>query len=385
MAITELQGVGDVAMSVGGRRMSIAILLPDFRGGGVERIRLVLAREFAREGHDVEFVVLQERGELLEAAKAEFQVHTLSVTRFRKVLPPLVRYLRQRRPNTLLAAMWPLTGIASLAVRRAGYNVRLVASEHVDFRITPSLKSWEKLVLRHFGKVLYKSCSRVVGVSQGVADSLIAVAGLEPERIQVIHNPVRPFLAETIPEMDRVVLSNWLRGSPRLIAVGTLKRQKRFDLLIKAFAQVREHHDAQLLVLGEGSLRPELERLAVELGVDRAVTMPGFRDNPGAFLQHADIFALSSDWEGFGNVIVEAMSLGVPVVTTDCLSGPREILADGRFGILVKPGDWVALANGIERMIEEPHDADSLRSRANEFRPEKQALEYLRCLFGDRE
>lgn len=358
----------------------ISILLPDLRGGGAERVNLDLAHEFARMGHDVEFVLMQARGEFMGEAKASFRVIDLATPRARSLPLALARYLRRHRPDALLAAMWPLTGIAGIAARLSGYRGRLVASEHVDFRSTPSFKPVERATLNHFGRVFYAPCSRVVAVSSGVADSLEEVAGLSRDRIEVIHNPVRAYVPGVMRDDDRHALEGWLNAEKRLIAIGNLKRQKGFDVLLHAFAELRQRCDVRLLILGEGSLRSELEALALHLGVAEDMWMPGFRPNPGTFLQHAHVFVLSSNWEGFGNVIVEALSAGVPVVSTDCPSGPREILEGGRFGRLVPPSDPSALASAIDSSLRDKSCATQLKARASEFNPAKQAEHYLEFL-----
>lgn len=363
--------------------MKISILLPDLRGGGVERVRLVLAEEFMRAGHEVEFVLLQMRGQLLAEAKSRFPIRSLGCTRIRQAPLRLARHLRERRPDALLAAMWPLTGIAGLAMRLAGRGARIVASEHNDFRHMPSLKPTERWALRRFGPWLYAPCHHVVAVSAGVADSLQEVAGLLPERVTVIHNPVRPLPPVPMTEDDRQNLAGWLEGRSRLIAIGTLKRQKGFDVLLHALADLRKRREACLLILGEGPLRADLERLAADLGVTESVWLPGFRHNPGTFLQHAHAFILSSNWEGFGNVILESLAAGVPVVSTDCPSGPSEILESRTYGRLVPVGEAQPMASAIEATLDTQTNHGALRERSQSFAPEQVARAYLQLLMPD--
>ena len=364
------------------RTSRVAILLPDLRGGGAERLNLVLAEEFVRAGHEVEFALLQARGELLSEAEARFPVRSLGCTRMRQAPLRLARYLRERRPDALLAAMWPLTGIAGLAARLSGYHGRLVASEHNDFRWMPSIKGYERWGLKRFGRRIYAPCQKVVTVSDGVAESLGAVAGLFRDRIEVIHNPLRPMTPDAMTDEDRRALDGWLASDTRLIAVGTLKPQKGYDVLLRAFADLRRRRDAQLLILGDGPLRGDLEALARDLGVADSLWMPGFRPNPATFLEHAHVFVLSSNWEGFGNVIVEALAAGVPVVSTDCPSGPAEILAGGKYGRLVPVGDPGAMAQAIEATRDSPPDLAPLIARAQDFAPDKAARAYLSLLLG---
>jgi glycosyltransferase involved in cell wall biosynthesis len=310
-------------------------------------------------------------------------VTDLGTPRARNLPRALARHLRRHRPDALLAAMWPLTGIAGIAKHLAGCDTRLVSSEHVDFRDTPSFRQSERWALKHFGRQLYAPSHGIVAVSQGVADSLQEVAGLSSERVTVIHNPVRPLPPDIMTEQDRRYLAGWLGGETRLIAIGTLKHQKGYDVLLRALTDLRYRHDARLLILGEGQLRDELEGLAADLNIADSVWMPGFRSNPGTFLQHAHAFVLSSNWEGFGNVIVEALAAGVPVISTDCPSGPAEILDNGRYGHLVPTADPMALSQAISKMLDAPLPKNLIKTRAQSFYPPDKAAQYLQLLSGD--
>ncbi|MBY6016082.1 glycosyltransferase [Qipengyuania gaetbuli] len=362
--------------------MKISIALPNLAGGGAERVNLDLAKEFARAGHNVEFVLMEAKGALLKEAATSFRIVDLKTPRVRALPFPLARYLRERRPDVLLAAMWPLTGLAGLAVLLSRHKTRLIASEHVDFRITPSLKNFEKFLLKKFGPLLYAPSERVIGVSSGVCESLADVARLPSEKISMIYNPIRPAAPDEMNTADRELLSGWLSGKKRLIAIGSLKRQKGFDILIRAMADIREIEEVELLILGEGELREDLQKLADELGIGSHVFLPGFRSNPSTFLHHADCFVLSSNWEGFGNVVVEALGAGVPVVSTNCLSGPAEILADGEFGILTPPGRWKDLGQAIIESLGSSKNPNLLKKRAKDFAPERQAALYLEIFTG---
>lgn len=361
--------------------MKISILLPDLRGGGVERIRLVLAGEFQRVGHEVEFVLLQARGELLGDVEAKFPIYNLDVNRLRSAPRPLYRYLRNRKPTVLLAAMWPLTGIATVTSRFASVNTRVVVSEHVDFRATPSFTKAERLFLQTFGKGIYGAAHRTVAVSEGVKDSLIEVAGVAPKRISVIHNPVRE-ASPSVPARDIGPLTQrWQDAPTKIISVGSLKRQKRFDVLVDAFSSLREDFpEAQLLILGEGNLREELSRQISRLDLSNHVCLPGFVPDVHSFMAQADCFVLSSDWEGFGNVIVEALSMGCPVVSTDCRSGPAEILGRGEFGRLTVCGEPQSLYQAIRETLLSPPDLAHLIDRSKDFSPQSAAQKYLKAM-----
>ena len=358
----------------------ISILLPDLRSGGAERLHVNLARDFVSRGYSVEFVLRVRRGELLADMVDGITVHELRAQRVRGSLFPLIGYLRRRRPRSLLAAMWPLTVLAPIAAAFCGYRGRVVVSEHS----LPSLSYQDrgplhKALMRASMFLGYRLADARVAVSRGVAADISELARLEVGRIEVIHNPAatgRRYLRDG----DSPYLLSANR--PVVLAVGTLKAVKRLDVLIRAFARLR-HLAGTLVIVGDGPERSRLEQLCRELGLEDSVLFAGHQVDPGPWYAFADVLVVSSEREGFCNVIVEAMEQGTPVVSTDCPSGPREILQDGRFGVLVEPGDEGALANAIESTILKPHDRLALIRRAAEFGLDRASPAYLSLLFCD--
>ena len=200
----------------------------------------------------------------------------------------------------------------------------------------------------HLVKRFYPWADYVIGISRGVADDLSQTAGLPRERIKILYNPV---VTPELREKARAPLNHpWFEAGqpPVILAVGRLTKQKDFPTLIRAFAQVRQSRPARLLILGEGPDRPALEALVNQLGLEDSVAMPGFVDNPYAYMSRASLYVLSSRWEGLPTVLIEALYCGPPIIAMDCPSGPREILADGQHGLLVPVGDITALAQAIE-------------------------------------
>jgi glycosyltransferase involved in cell wall biosynthesis len=362
----------------------ISLVLPDLRGGGAERVQLSLAEAFLARGYSVDIVVMQVRGELLPLVPVGAGLVNLKAERLRHALLPLARYLRRRHPDALLAAMWPLTSIAVWARCLARAPTRAVLSDHNDFMAIPMASvPAKRLKLQASMRWSYPQANGVVAVSGGVARSLAELAGMPIDRVSVIHNPVRPPTA-AIVRQPCTAAPEWANfDGPRLIAVGSLKPAKDFALLLDAFTKVQREAKARLLILGEGPLRAELEALRNSLGLDGAVDMPGFVIDPYPYLARADVFVLSSAWEGFGNVIVEALGCGTPVVSTDCPSGPGEILEGGRYGKLVPVGDAEALARAILATLSEDHDRDALIRRARDFSVDIAAERYLRLLLPD--
>lgn len=349
--------------------------------GGAERLHLDLAHEFKRMGYQPEFTLMRARGELLREARSAFPVVDLRCDRARQLPMALARDLRARRPGALLAAMWPLTVVAPLARALSRRDCRVVVSEHNTLSV--QYARWghaHRAALRASMALGYRLADERVGVSDGVARDMSRLSGLTRDRFRVIHNPVPPPLPSSRSAQAQAEALWGLRIGPRILGVGRLKRQKNYALLLHAFARLGQP-DARLMLLGNGEIEDELRMLAAALGVAGQVVLAGFQANPSPFYRTADLFVLSSDYEGFGNVIVEALACGTPVVSTDCPSGPAEILADGTFGTLVPVGDAEALARAVEEALVRPHDPDTLRARARDFAPEKAAKAYLDVLF----
>lgn len=361
----------------------IAVLLPDLRPGGAEHMHVRMAHEWIARGASVNFVLLRRKGELLDSLPAQVRVIDLGADQFRAAIEPLREYLGHEKPSVLLAAMWPLTIVAVIAARISAGRTRVVISEHSI--LSESYRGWglaHRIALRASMGIFYRLAHERIGVSQGVAADMAALSAMHPRRIRVIHNPAAcssdmQSEADVPPELAS------MEGA-LILAVGTLKPVKDYGLLIEAFSRLASDTTATLCILGEGQLRPDLERLVRDKGLEGKVLLPGFRASTAVWYRQADLFVLASRHEGFGNVIVEALSAGVPVVSTDCPSGPREILCDGRYGRLVPVNDPDALAAAMREALQAPHDRAALKARASDFAVGKIAQEYLDILLPER-
>jgi len=238
--------------------------------------------------------------------------------------------------------------VAVWAKLLSGSPTRLIVSEHNTLsQETQNDDKWRTRLLPQLIRRSYPRADGIVAVSRGVADDLARTAGLCRRSIDVVYNPVvTPKLKR---EMEAPVSHPWFRRGepPVVLGVGRLSRQKDFPTLVHAFAAVRRHRPARLMILGEGPERSRLENLIVELGIGEDVALPGWVAGAPSYMAHAATFVLSSRWEGLPTVIIEALYAGVPVVATDCPSGPSEILDGGRHGELIPVGDRGALANAI--------------------------------------
>jgi glycosyltransferase involved in cell wall biosynthesis len=340
----------------------IALVLPDLGGGGTERVALTLTEGMLARGHEVDVVLLRAEGELLPLVPSEARIIDLKATRVRDALRPLARYLREQRPDAVQARMWPVTVLTILARMLARSRARLVVSDH-GILSQHYLGSPRILAALRLSTRLYAFADARFCVSEGSADDMSRLSGISRDRFTVLRNPA-PVMPESFGKgADRL----WARDGPRILTVGRLKPDKNYALLIRAFAALGVEGNAELAILGEGPLRTGLEQLARDLGVADRVRIPGFTTNPWPAYASADLFVLSSDHEGYPNVILEAMLAGLPVVSTDCPSGPREILGDGRYGRLVPVGDADALAKAMAASLTEPHSAEPGRSRVREL------------------
>lgn len=361
--------------------MRVSILLPDLRGGGAERVAVNLANSFAQRGYVVDMVLMSAAGDFLSDLRPEITVVDLQAKRLHGCLLPLVRYLRLARPDALLANMWPLTVIALWARKLARVRTRVVVAEHTTWSraeiVNSAATRWQVRSTMHFA---FPGADGVVAVSQGAADDLARFARINRDAISVIYNPVDGEAYSSVG--DQLDPPAWWTGTHRrVLAVGTLKAIKDYSTLLAAFAKLRQQVDARLLILGEGECRGALEAQAKQLEIDGSVFMPGFVKDLAPYYQRADVHVLSSTGEGLGNVIIEALAAGTPVVSTDCPSGPREILCDGQYGRLVPVGNAEALAAAIAESLSVTHDREALKAWAKNFSIDKAADRYLELLF----
>ena len=345
-------------------------------------MRVNMAKQWLRQGCQVEFVLLEARGELLASLPSDATIACLGAKRLRQSVVPLVRYLQSARPNALLVAMWPLTAIAIVAARLAHFRGRIVISDHNHLSTANLAKG--RLYMAGLGlsmRLAYPMADTRIAVSNGVAEDLSRLSGLRRELFNVIYNPAA--ISEDV-DLARVPSVVTASERPLILSVGTLKKQKRHDLLIDAFARLPTELKGTLCILGEGTEREALVAQVAALGLSEKVLLPGFVLDTGPWYKYADLFVLSSDYEGFGNVIVEAMAQGTPVVSTNCPSGPSEILEDGRFGRLVPVRDVDALTRAMSDALQSSHDSAKLKRRAQDFSVDRVAKQYLDLLLPQR-
>ena len=307
---------------------------------------LNLAHGMAEGGHAVDLVLAQAEGAFLGEVRESVRVVDLRASRALTSLPALVKYLRRERPKAMLSVFGYVNIIALLAWRLARVRTRLYVNEQNTVSLEAGNGSnWRSRMTPRLIKFFYPWANGIVVVSHGVRDDLSQLTDIPGERMMVIYNPsvVR---ADLWKKAHAPLDHPWFEPGqpPVLVAVGRLQIQKDYPTLIRAFALVRKNREVRLVILGEGRERSRLEALIEQLGLRHDVRLPGFVTNPYVYMAQASLFVLSSRWEG--------LCCGTPVVSTDCPSGPREILNDGRYGQLVPVGEVNGLAKAIEVSLE---------------------------------
>lgn len=355
----------------------VAVFLTSMGIGGAQRVAFNICSGLVENGHSVDLVLVEAEGDLLEDLPPEVSVVGLDASRVTTSVLPLRRYLEAREPDVLYAMMTEINIAAVVARRLSRVDTRLVISEHN----TPSASAEgpkDRLALRLAG-LAYPYADQTVAVSEGVREDLLRFVDLD--EVTVIHNPVD--VEQIRRRAEEPIDHDWF-ADPSVevvLSAGRHVPQKGFDMLLDAFASL-EADDARLILLGEGEERASLRRLAGELGVGDRVEFPGFVDNPFKYMGRADAFVLSSWYEGFGNVLIEAMATGCPVVSTDCPSGPSEILEGGTYGPLVPVRDPERMAAAIDEVLRRPPDPDVLSERANDFSIPTVTAAYEDVFFG---
>jgi len=402
------------------RPARISFLLDNLTGGGAEKVILNLAGGFTKLGHPVDILVCKMEGVLcnsipagvnlvplkasssnmgflcaMRADPAGFRAIAGMLTKRKsfKFILPIAAHLQASRPDVLVSAL-PKSNInAILAKYYSGAPTRVVVGAHINISTQEAeCYSSGKSKLRHMRPLMqrcYRRADAVVAVSEGVAEDIANYLGLDQGHVTTIYNPIETRQIETLSYES--LNHPWFDAGtvPVILGMGRFVAQKDFPLLLRAFAKFREKRQARLVLLGgdESSAeqyehKQELGRLAARLGVQEDFDMPGFKVNPYPFLGKASIFVLSSRYEGFGNVLVEALLCGCPVVSTNCPSGPAEILSDGKYGMLVPVGDESRLADAICETLDNPQNKAVLRARGAEFSIENAVERYRKVLLG---
>lgn len=360
--------------------MRIALFLPSLEGGGAERVAVANANDLIRRGHEVDVVLAGKGGQLASLLSDKVRIVEFDAPRMIASLSNLVKYLRGQKPDALHAVMWPVTIIAIIARALARSNARLTVSDHTHYsqHLTRSGHGSQLRSFRWTARLFYPMADVRIACSAAAADDIAQLAGIPRRDIEVIYSPISP--PAKLPTRQSAK-GHWPGRGRRILNVGSLNPVKNQALLLRAFARLKDKQ-AVLTILGEGAERSTLEALSTELGVADRVSMPGFVIDPWPYLASADLFVLSSNYEGSPVALAEAMYAGLNIASTDCVSGPSDLLDGGRLGELAPCGDEAALAAATERALARKPDPKAMRARALEMAGPASIARYADLVLG---
>jgi glycosyltransferase involved in cell wall biosynthesis len=366
---------------VNNHQTRVTFFLPSLEGGGAERVVVNLIKEFIKRGIGIDLVLANAKGPYLKEIPKEARVFNLKASRVLCAVFNLIRYLKSEKPVIFVSSLTHSNIVAIIAKKISGIKTKTFVREDTTLSLAYlNSHSLKVKIMPFLTNIFYCYTDLVIAVSKGVKDDLVRFAKLPEDKIEVIYNPI--ITLDLFTKAKESVDHPWFAPNsvPIILGVGRLTKAKDFPTLLKAFALVRKEIDSRLVILGEGEERKNLENLARDLGIEDYIWLPGFVDNPYKYMSKASVFVLSSIFEGLPTVLVEALALGCPVISTDCPSGPKEILESGNFGKLVPVGDYIALARAQVDVLKGDLRYSIPNNILNKYTLEFSASKYLTTL-----
>jgi glycosyltransferase involved in cell wall biosynthesis len=344
--------------------LEISVFVYSFAGGGAEKMMMKISNELHHRGHNIELIVAKSKGPMKSCLNNNIDINYINGRNSFDTILSLYNYTREANMDVLFSTL-EIPNISSVLTAKILYSTPVVLrcaniysnrERSGKYKIIPLLK-----------RLTYPKSDSIISISNGVFIDISQTVRDIPEGSSIIHNPA--YDSSINKKCRDPVDHDWLNDDNKkvIISVGNLKPQKDYPTMLRCISELQDKSEMYLVILGKGKQKENLMKLADELGIQDRISFEGFVNNPYSYMSKADVFALSSEWEGFGNVIVEAMACGTPVVCTDCPGGASEILNDGKYGSLVPVGDEEALASAIWEMLNNPTDSSTLKSRAKDF------------------
>jgi glycosyltransferase involved in cell wall biosynthesis len=334
----------------------ICILVPSLAGGGAEKVAVNLANFYADMGFHVDLVVFMFRGQYLDLVQSDVHVCNLNVSRTRYAIPGIARYLRRNKPDYLISAIRDSNIFVGLSLMvTPSFNGRVVFREANTLHGMQLFSWYRRLLFRGLMKLCYRKANFIIANSHDTRQALIESSIANSDKVLVIPNPVVPNNVSALALEE--IIEPWFQesGLKIVLGVGRLHEQKNFGLLIQAFSFVyKKVNEARLVIIGEGQEEATLRRQIEALGLEGVAKILPFKKNVYPYFKNAAVFVLTSKWEGFGNVLVDALAVGTPVVSADCPGGPRMILDGGRYGCLVPDLDPSSFSKAILEVLSKP-------------------------------
>lgn len=363
------------------RPLDIALLTPTL-DGGVGRVFLLLAKGFKKRGFSVAIWTIA-GGAYAKEAEKSVPVEYLNVERARKIIKPLIKFLKEKKPEVVLAASFHINCIAVLSKIFSRSKSKLFLAEHTSLDAAfKTLLFHKSFVAKALVRSLYKKTDGLIAVSKGVAESVARYAKIPNDSVKVVYNPV---ITEEMMKLSQESVTHpfFDQTEPVMLAVGRLSSEKDYPTLIEAFKKVNQIKKAKLIIVGDGPEKSEIENKIHNLKLSDRVSLIGSSENPYPYFKKSNLYILSSIREGLPTTLIEALALKTPIVSTDAPSGPREILRDGKYGKLVPVKNVAALADAILETV----NSDKINIPDEAIAPYKTeaAVEnYLKILFPEK-
>ncbi len=344
------------------KKGKVSFFMPTLERGGAEGVIVQVANQLSRLGYNVDIVVCNEHGSLMSEIDDLVGVKPLGVPRVAFSPISLASYILRDNPDTIVSTLVHCNVVSSWVAKYVASDTAVVLREaNTISKTKESAQTLSEWTVNALVPSAYASADSIIAVSESAASDLTKCLSVEEDRIHTVYNPVN--IGRIEEKSDRTADHKWLCKDDVevLISVGRLSKQKDYKTLLDAFRKMRNRSNVKLLVLGEGPQRGKLESYARSIGVGDNVDFYGFVENPYPYMKHSDVFVLSSAWEGMPNAMIEAFVLGLPIVATDCPSGPSEILENGRWGNLAEVGDSDELCSCIDQALDIEDDDEKRR------------------------
>jgi glycosyltransferase involved in cell wall biosynthesis len=361
---------------------NIAIFLATSGHSGVDRVAHRLIPEIISRGYEIDLLHVDKHGPYFDDTISGLNIIDLETSHVNSSLFAVARYLKARKPLAMLSDKDRVNRIAVIANWLAATKTRLVLRSGTTLSTDLASRGWlEKKTQTWSVRTFYPSAYHVVTPSTGASNDLMQIGNLSPEKMKTIPSPV---ISDNLYKLANEEISHrWLgenKQYPVILGVGELGYRKDFETLIRAFALIQQSHPSRLILLGRGKQQNQLQQLCEELEIADIVDFPGFQQNPYPWFRASDAFALTSRWEGMPVVLIEALALGKPCISTDCPSGPNEILQGGTLGPLVDVGDFQALARGLVEILKNPQQPSLLQDAVSKYSVSNSTTLYLRAM-----
>jgi len=362
------------------KNSQIAFFIPNLECGGAEKMVINLANYFCKKNIKIDLILIQKKGDFLKNVSKNIRIINLNSNRAFYSIYPLIKYLRKNRPKVLISTLNHVNIVALISVFISFTKTKIFIRSVNTFSMNlKSLSKSKEMIQRFSALILYRFADNIISNSMQSADDLAKTLKLNRKKIKVIYNPT--ITPNIYKKMEEYISHPWLNSKQiTIIGVGRLEKVKNFTNLIRAVKILKNKIDAKLIILGEGSERKNLEKLIKNLNLKNSVKLMGFQQNPYSFIYRSNLFVLSSDSEGLPNALIEAMACGTPVVSTNCPSGPSEILENGKYGKLVPVNNPEALAEAIIETLNNPIESSILQERASFFSVKRSAEKYLNLI-----